>query len=205
MGVYQDQVLPHLLNAACGTKQLHELRERVCADLSGEVIEIGFGSGLNVPHYPGTVTQVDAVDPADTSWRMASNRLSQTQVPVRRAAMDGQELPFADGTYDAALSTWTLCTIPDARAALLELHRVLKPGGKLHFLEHGLAPDEKVQRFQRRIEPLHKRVFGGCHVTREIVGLLTAAGFAVTELDVFYGKGAPKYGTASSLGVAAAA
>jgi ubiquinone/menaquinone biosynthesis C-methylase UbiE len=204
MGVYQSQVLPRVLNAACGTKALHELRERTCAGLSGDVVEIGFGSGLNVPHYPDAVVVVDAVDPADTSWRMASGRLSQSKVPVRRAGLDGQELPFADDAYDAALTTWTLCTVPDARAALLELRRVLKPGGRLHFLEHGMAPDEKVQRFQRRIEPLHKRVFGGCHVTRPIVDLLTDAGFEIAELDVFYEKGAPKYGGATSLGVAVA-
>jgi ubiquinone/menaquinone biosynthesis C-methylase UbiE len=205
MGVYQDQVVPRVINAACGSKNLHELRERVCADLAGDVVEIGFGSGLNAPHYPDAVALVDAVDPSDTGWRMAAKRLSQTQVTVRRAGLDGQQLPFADRTYDAALSTWTLCTIPDARAALLELHRVLKPGGRLHFVEHGLSPDEKVQRFQRRIEPVHRRVFGGCLVTRNVVDMLVAAGFTVTDVEHFYEKRAPKYAGASSLGVAVAA
>lgn len=204
MGIYNDHVLPRLLNAACGTKELHELRERVCDSLAGDVIEIGFGSGLNVSHYPQTVTKVHAVDPADTSWRMAANRLSQIQVPVRRIGLDAQDLPAAGATYDAALVTWTLCTIPDARAALLELHRVLKPGGGLHFVEHGLAPDVKVQRFQRRIEPVHRWLFGGCHVTRQIVDLITAAGFTVKELDTFYEEGAPRYAAASSLGMAVA-
>lgn len=190
MGMYANHVLPRLLNTACGTKDLHELRERACAGLSGDVIEVGFGSGLNVSHYPQAVTRVDAVDPADTSWRMASDRLGRSPIPVHRIGLDAQDLPAADAAYDAALVTWTLCTIPDARAALLELHRVLKPGGGLHFVEHGLAPDEKVQRFQRRIEPVHRRLFGGCHVTRQIVDLITEAGFTLKELDTFYEKGA---------------
>jgi ubiquinone/menaquinone biosynthesis C-methylase UbiE len=204
MGLYADHVLPRLLNAACGTRQLHELRDRVCAGLAGDVIEIGFGSGLNVSHYPDAVTRVDAVDPADVSWRMAAERVGRSRVPVRRIGLDAQVLPASDRVYDAALVTWTLCTVPDPSAALLELHRVLKPGGQLHFLEHGLAPDEEVQRFQRRVEPWHRRLVGGCRVTRQVVRLITDAGFTVTQLDTFYEEGAPKYAGASSLGVAVA-
>ncbi|MER8184815.1 methyltransferase domain-containing protein [Kitasatospora sp. NPDC094015] len=204
MGIYTEQVVPRLVNVACGTKESAPLRRRVCAGLRGEVLEIGFGSGLNVPFYPPAVTRVDAVEPSDVGWRLAGKRLAATPVLVQRAGLDGQCLPFADATYDAALSTWTLCTVPDAVAALREVRRVLKPGGALHFLEHGLAPDEGVRRWQHRLDPLEQRVFAGCHLTRPITGLLTEAGFTITELDVFYEKGAPKPMGADSLGIAVA-
>src|SRR6266511_1523513 len=142
------------------------------------------------------------INAAEVGWKLADKRLRATTVPVQWSGLDGQSLPFADDSFDAALSTWTLCTIPDPDAALRELRRVLKPGGTLHFIEHGLAPDEGVRRWQRRIEPVNKRVFGGCHLTRPVVDLLTTAGFTITELDVFYEKGAPKFAGADSLGVA---
>jgi ubiquinone/menaquinone biosynthesis C-methylase UbiE len=202
MGIYGEHVLPRIINVACGTKVVQPLRRRVCEGLEGDVVEIGFGSGLNVPFYPAAVTGVAAVEPADIGWKLADKRLRATSVPVQRSGLDGQSLPLADDSYDAALSTWTLCTVPDVAAALREVRRVLKPGGTLHFLEHGLAPDERVRRWQRRLEPIQKRVFGGCHLTRPIAQLLTTAGFTITELDVFYEKGAPKPMGADSLGTA---
>jgi ubiquinone/menaquinone biosynthesis C-methylase UbiE len=200
MGIYGEQILPRMINVACGMKAVEPLRRRVCDGLEGDVVEIGFGSGLNVPFYPAAVTRVAAVEPADTGWKLAGKRLRAASVPVARSGLDGQSLPFEDDSYDAALSTWTLCTVPDAVAALGELRRVLKPGATLHFLEHGLAPDETVRRWQHRLEPMQKRLFGGCHLTRPIVELLTTAGFTITELDVFYEKSAPKPMGASSLG-----
>jgi ubiquinone/menaquinone biosynthesis C-methylase UbiE len=202
MSAYRDHVLPRIVNCACGLKSVAPLRQRVCEGLEGDVVEIGFGSGHNVPFYPPAVTRVAAVEPADLGWKLAEKRLRETRVPVQRSGLDGQRLPLDDDSFDAALSTWTMCTIPDVATALAELRRVLKPGGTLHFLEHGLAPDEKVQRWQHRLEPLQKRLFGGCHLTRRAADMVTAAGFTIAELDVFYEEGAPKFLGADSLGTA---
>jgi len=202
MGFYDDRVLPRILNKACGSTTLEPLRRRVCQGLAGHVIEIGFGSGHNVPFYPAAISSVTAVEPSNLSWRLADQRLGATTVPVIRSGLDGQSLPFDDDCYDAALSTWTLCTIPDAAAALSELRRVLKPGGTLRFLEHGLAPDERIRRWQRRLDPLQQRIAGGCHLTRPIVDLLEAAGFTVKNVDVFYEAGTTKVSGAASLGIA---
>jgi SAM-dependent methyltransferase len=202
LGLYENRILPRILNTACGAKTLEPLRRRVCAGLAGDVVEIGFGSGLNVPFYPGAVARVAAVEPADASWKLARKRLVTATALVQRSGLDGQSLPFEDSSYDAALSTWTLCTIPDVATALRELRRVLKPGAALHFVEHGLAPDERVRRWQRRLDPVQRRLAGGCHFTRPIVDLLTAAGFSLNELDAFYEKGTPKFAGATSLGTA---
>jgi SAM-dependent methyltransferase len=202
MRLYDERILPRILNKTCGSATLEPLRRRVCLGLAGDVIELGFGSGHNIPFYPPAVTRVAAVEPSDGSWRLAGERLRAADVLVQRSGLDGQSLPFQDDSYDAALSTWTLCTIPDPAAALAELRRVLKPGGTLHFLEHGLAPDEGVRRWQRRLNPVQKLITGGCQLTRPVVDLLTAAGFTITEIDVFYEQGAAKIAGADSLGTA---
>ena len=204
MGLYGERVLPRIVNVACGMKSSNVLRDRVCEGLHGRVVEIGFGSGLNVPFYPGSVVGVAAIEPAELGWKLAGKRVEDSPVPVERSGLDGQSLPLDDDSCDTALSTWTLCTIPDAVAALHEVRRVLKPGGTLHFVEHGLAPDDEVQRWQHRLEPLQKRIFGGCHLTRPILDLLTTAGFTISAVDVFYEEGAPKFLTAQSLGIAVA-
>jgi len=185
----------------CGSKTLNRFRRRVCAGLEGEVVEVGFGSGLNVPFYPMAVTAVAAVEPSDVAWRLAAKRIQAANVQISRAGIDGESLPFGDASFDSALSTWTLCTITDVALALRELRRVLRPGGQLHFLDHGLAPDERVRRWQRRLDPLQQRLAGGCRFTRPIAELIRAAGFTITSLDEFYEPG-PKVGGADSLGVA---
>jgi predicted enzyme related to lactoylglutathione lyase len=141
-----------MINCLCGLKMNDPLRERTCAGLEGELVEIGFGSGLNIPFYPERVSRVSAVEPADIGWKLAEKRLAETRVPVERSGLDGQSLPFPDDSFDTALSTWTMCTIPDIDAALAEVRRVLKPGGKLHFIEHGLAPERRLH--DRRPRPV---------------------------------------------------
>lgn len=205
MGIYGDRILPHIIDKACGMKVTDPYRERVCAGLFGDVLEVGFGSGNNVRFYPPAVTKLTAIEPSDTAWRIAAKRVTASQVPIERSDLDAQRLAFPDATFDAALSTWTLCTIPDAIAALEEIRRVLKPGGKLHFVEHGLAPDPKVQRWQHRLNGVQQRLFGGCNLDRPIVQLIERAGFTVTEADEFYEKGAPKFVGADTLGAAVAA
>ncbi|MEU6587122.1 methyltransferase domain-containing protein [Nocardia sp. NPDC046763] len=203
MGIYEDRVLPRLVDLCCGSKQMNPERQRVCAGLHGRVVEIGFGSGRNVPFYPGSVTSVSAVEPADLGWRLAAGRLAAATVPVERAGLDGQALPFEDDSFDSALSTWTLCTIPDVEAALAEVRRVLAPGGTFHFVEHGLAPDPGVQKWQHRFNPMQKALAGGCHLDRDIRGLIETAGFEIREIDLYYQQG-PKPWVALALGTAVA-
>ena len=202
MGFYGDHVLPRIVNAACGMKSSDPLRERVCDGLEGEVVEIGFGSGLNVPFYPAAVSRVAAVEPADVGWKLAAKRLRASSTPVERSGLDGQSLPFESDSFDTALSTWTMCTIPDIDGALRELRRVRKPGGKLHFVEHGLAPDESVRAWQHRLNPIQNRVFGGCNLNRPTVDLLRGAGFEIARVDEYYEKGSPRFVGATTLGVA---
>jgi ubiquinone/menaquinone biosynthesis C-methylase UbiE len=204
MGYYTERVLPHIINQACGMKASNPYRERVASGLHGEVVEIGFGTGLNVPFYPSAVQHVAAVEPADVGWKIATKRVAASPVAIERSGLDGQHLPFEDDSFDTALSTWTMCTIPDVAGALAEVRRVLRPGGTLHFVEHGLAPDAGVARWQHRLEPVQKKLFGGCHLTREIPALIEAAGFTIKELDQFYEDGAPRIFGADSLGVASA-
>jgi SAM-dependent methyltransferase len=186
---YREQVVPRLVAVTCGSKAMRGLRDKAAAGLSGRVVEIGFGSGFNVPHYPVEVEQVLAVEPSATAWRMASRRIAASPVPVEQVGLDGQSIPLDDASCDGALCTFTLCTIPDPAVALAELHRVLRPGAPFYLLEHGHAPDARVAAFQRRVEPVQRRLADGCHLTRDPVALVGAAGFTVVELEQWYGPG----------------
>jgi ubiquinone/menaquinone biosynthesis C-methylase UbiE len=184
---WNEQVVPRVTDRILGVGEIHKLRERVCAGLSGEVLEIGFGSGLNDEHYPPAVTRVSAVEPSDVAWRIAqAKHMGEGRPPVVRAGLDGQSLNLADGSMDAALSTFTLCTIPHPEVALREVARVLRRGGELHFLEHGLAPEPGVARWQHRLTPVQRRIAAGCHLDRPISELVEGSGLAVEDLDRFY-------------------
>jgi ubiquinone/menaquinone biosynthesis C-methylase UbiE len=189
VGLYRERVLPHLIDRACGTRELRTWRTRVTIGLSGTVVEIGFGSGLNMPAYPPEVELVYAVEPAEMARRIAEQRIADSHVHVEHIALRGESIPLDDASCDGALSTFTLCTIPDVEAALAEVLRVLRPGGRFHFLEHGLSPDESVATWQRRIEPLQKRLADGCHLTRDPTGLVRSAGFDIERSESRYATG----------------
>ena len=194
MGFYQDQVVPRITNVALGSGEFDRIRRRVTAGLAGEVLEVGFGSGLNVPHYPPGVKRVRAVDPATVGRKLAAGRVAASPVPVEYVGLDGQVLPVESGRVDHVLITWTMCTIPDVEAALREMHRVLRPGGQLHFAEHGRSPDPRVVRWQDRLTPLQRRIYAGCHLNRPIDRLVRQAGFRITRLDNFYLPGPRTFG-----------
>ena len=182
MGLWHDQLLPRFTDKALASDDVASVRAEATSGLSGAIVELGFGSGLNVRHYPPDVRNVHAVEPSEVARRLAQPRLSQTKATVTFDGLDGESLPYDDGSLDGALCTFTLCTIPHADVALREVLRVLKPGGRLHFAEHGLSPDESTARWQRRLTPVQRRVFGGCRLDRAIDDLVTSAGLELESL-----------------------
>lgn len=204
MGLYRDRVLPHLVNKVMSVKALRPLRERVAEGLTGEVIEIGFGTGHNLPYLPSSVTRLMAVEPSALSVRLAGERIKAVSFPVQVVGLDGQRVPLPDASADAVLCTWSLCTMPHPEQALREMARLLRPGGELHFVEHGRAPDASVLAWQHRLTPVQKRLAGGCHLDRDIPALIEAGGFRITAVDRFYADGEPKPFGSTYLGRAVA-
>ncbi|MHB1785440.1 MAG: class I SAM-dependent methyltransferase [Acidimicrobiales bacterium] len=194
MNFYETQVLPRFIDVILGGRQFARLRARAAAGLEGEVLEVGFGSGLNVPHYPPVVNRVWAVDPATVGRQLAAKRVAASPVPVSYVGLDGEELPLEDASVDHVLSTWTLCTIPDVGRALGEIRRVLRPGGAFHFVEHGRSPMAGVARWQDRLTPIQQRIAGGCHLNRPIDQLVADAGLEVTRMENSYMHGPRAFG-----------
>ena len=201
MGFYEERVLPRVVDLACSVGEFRDWRRRAVEGLSGRVVEVGFGSGLNVAFYPPEVDVVLAVEPSAAARRLAEKRVRGSEILIEHIGFDGQSIPLGDSSCDAALSTFTLCTIPDGRRALAELYRLVRPGGRLHFLEHGLSPDPKVAAWQQRIEPLHKRLAGGCHLTRDPLEMIGEAGFELARFEQHYAKG-PRAWSYFTIGVA---
>jgi ubiquinone/menaquinone biosynthesis C-methylase UbiE len=202
VGVYREHVVPRLVDWTCGAKGFDRWRVRAAAGLSGRVVEIGFGSGLNLAHYPPEVDTVLAVEPAALARRLADPRIRDAAVRVQHVGLDGQQIPLDDASCDGALCTFTLCTVPDPDRALAEVRRVLRPGATLHFLEHGLSPQAGVAKWQHRLEPIQRRLADGCRLTRDSSSLVEAAGFAMQHNEQQYVKG-PKPWSWITLGVAA--
>ncbi len=190
MGFYERHLLPHVLDLACGQRAIRRQREKVLHRARGTVLEIGMGSGHNLPLYdPERIDMVWGLEPAERMRTLAQPRVKEVSFEVRFLDLPGEQIPLEDASVDTVVTTYTLCTIPDAAAALVQMRRVLKRGGELVFLEHGDAPDQNVRRWQRRLERGWKKVFGGCHLTRPIPRLIEAAGFTIGDLNATYVSG----------------
>jgi ubiquinone/menaquinone biosynthesis C-methylase UbiE len=198
---YRDHVLPRLVDRACGAKGMERWRVHVTTGLVGRVVEVGFGSGLNVEHYPKEVEVVFAVEPAELARKLSSKRVERSAIKVTHVGLDGQAIPLDDASCDSALATFTLCTVPDPHQVLIEIARVLRPGGSFHFLEHGLSPDASVARWQRRLDPLQRSLADGCRLTREPLALVADAGLVLDWSEERYARG-PKPWSYFTIGVA---
>jgi ubiquinone/menaquinone biosynthesis C-methylase UbiE len=202
VGLYSELLLPRCLDWVMGRREFSELRPRCVGAVEGRVLELGFGSGHNLPFYPARVAVLYALEPSDLARRLAARRVAAAGFPVEMLEVGAERVPLADASVDHVVSTWTLCTVADAASALAEVRRVLAPGGRLHFLEHGRSHDPRVARWQDRLTPLQKRLAGGCHLNRPIDELVRAAGFVLEELEEFELPRAPRVAGHMYAGVA---
>lgn len=194
MGFYDKHILPRFINCACGAKPIMKQREKVVPQAHGTVLEIGIGTGLNLPYYDASRMQrLIGLDPSEESWALAGERAAHVDFPVEFIGLPGEEIPLEDASVDTVLITFALCTIPDPVAALHGMARVLRPGGSLVFCEHGKAPDAGVNKWQNRINPFWRRLAGGCNLNRDIPAILGEGGFRITELEQSYLPGTPKF------------
>jgi len=201
MGFYEDQILPRGIDWAMSGERFSKLRQQYLEKVGGRVLEIGFGSGLNLPHYSASVAHLYALDPSQLGRRLAAKRIQHAPFPIEFVELKENRFDLPDNSVDAVVSTWTLCTIADPEFALKEIRRVLKPEGRYMFLEHGLSPDRGVARLQNLWNPIQKCLAGGCHVNRTIDRLILDAGFKIPELIRFYMEG-PKIFTYMYGGIA---
>jgi SAM-dependent methyltransferase len=185
VGWYENHVVPRLVDLLCVNRRMEPLREQAVAGVEGDVLELGFGSGGNLPVYPAAVERVIAIDPSEVGRRLARKRIEASPIEVEFAGLRGEDLPLDDASVDHAVSTWTLCTIPDAVRAIGEVRRVLRPNGRLHFIEHGLSPDPKVAKTQHRFDRFEQRIAGGCHLDRDIRSIIEAGGLEIERCDNF--------------------
>lgn len=191
MGLYNDRILPYLIEFSMADSILGRYRRDVLADVSGDVLEIGFGTGLNLPYYPDPVQQIVTVDPSPGVHRLAQKRIDASPIAVDHRMLSGEALPMADHSFDSVVSTFTLCSIPKIEQALAEIYRVLRPGGRFFFVEHGLSDEPSIQTWQHRLTPLQKRIAGGCHFDRDMRQLIERQ-FDQVTLEAAYAQKVPK-------------
>ncbi len=190
MGFYADHILPHLVRLACGSTAPERERRRIVPSAHGRVLEIGLGPGLNLPHYnPKAIEILFALEPSSAMWKLAERKTKSLPFEVRPLEAPAESIPLDDASVDSVVMTFTLCTIPNPRAALAEIRRVLRPDGQLLFAEHGRAPDEKVLKWQTRLTPMWSRLGGGCHLDRPIAGLIEESGFNLVDIEEGYAPG----------------
>lgn len=192
MSWYETHILPRVLELACGIEALSPARQKAVSGTHGTVLEIGFGSGLNLPFYPPSVQRVLAVDPSESARKLGRKRIEAAHCPVELVSLDAAKIDAEDGSADCAVSTFTLCSIDDVTRALAEVRRILRPGGTFMFLEHGRAPDSTTLRWQERLNPVERFLCGGCNLDRDIADLVRSAGFDVRSLDAGYFPGLPR-------------
>lgn len=205
MSLYEDRILPHVINLACGNAVIQDLRREMVPLAEGRVLEVGMGPGLNIPFYDSSrVEMVWGLEPSEGMRRKARANLARAPFEVRWLSLPGEEIPLDDDSADTVLLTFTLCTIPDWRSALAQMRRVLKPGGRLIFCEHGAAPDPGVRRWQDRVNPVWKKVCGGCNINRPMDRLLESSGFRFEHIDVGYMPRTPRIAGYHYRGVARA-
>jgi ubiquinone/menaquinone biosynthesis C-methylase UbiE len=203
MSFYEEKIVPHIINCACGTKPILKQREKVVPLASGTILEIGIGTGINLDYYDANkVDKVIGLDPSEASWKLASERAANLPFEVEFIGLPGEQIPLDDDSIDTVLVTYSLCTIPDPVTALEGMRRVLKPNGKLIFCEHGQAPDANIQKWQNRINPSWRVLFGGCNLNRDIPQLLQQGGFTVDSLDSMYLPSTPKFAGFNYWGIA---
>jgi ubiquinone/menaquinone biosynthesis C-methylase UbiE len=186
MGFYQDHILPHLVDLAMRNRELAPFRQRAISGAHGRVLEIGVGSGLNLPFYTPQAREIIALEPAPRLVSMARRKVAGAPAPVMLVEGSAEAIPLDDASIDTVVTTWTMCSIPDVICALGEMRRVLKPGGELRFVEHGRAPESNVRKWQDRLTPIWQRISGGCHLNRPIKELIETNGFAVARVDTGY-------------------
>lgn len=193
MGIYSRLIFPRLLELSMASESMTAYRQALLKEVWGEVLEIGFGTGLNLPHYPEAVTSLTTLDPNQGMEAIAQKRIDASPIPVETKLIGGENLPMPNASFDNVVCTWTLCSIPDAPKALSEAYRVLKPGGKFFFIEHGLSNEPKIQTWQNRLTPIQRVIADGCHLNRKIDELVGAV-FDELTVEEFYAPDLPKVG-----------